>query len=220
MSCNMRFPTMWYLRPAKTQISLRIRTVWSEPLQESKSLEYFMSIKLLTEHYLEFLSIKWGCKGSYESTFVHIPHCWYHMWRLKYARPLCHCLFQVVKGLAIMMVMQLNLSGKKIMLTKLQGKTQGQSLCCSHTLRSSDIRFPTMWYVWPAKAQISLRISVSSLIRDFASRMNILLLEHNLEFLSLKGGCTSLSESTLVKIPQSIMDGGKGSDHKLNLNLG
>ena len=34
-----------------------------------------------------------------------------------------HCLFQVVKGLVIMMVMQLNLSGKKTMLTKLQGKT-------------------------------------------------------------------------------------------------
>ena len=28
----MRFPTMWYVRPAKDQISLRIRIVWSEPL--------------------------------------------------------------------------------------------------------------------------------------------------------------------------------------------
>ena len=28
-----------------------------------------------------------------------------------------------------------------------------------------------------------------------------LLTEHNLEFLSLKGGCTDLSESTLVKTP-------------------
>ena len=28
----MRFPTMWYVRPAKAQTSLRIRTVWSEPL--------------------------------------------------------------------------------------------------------------------------------------------------------------------------------------------
>ena len=28
----MRFPTMWYVRPANSQISLRIRTVWSEPL--------------------------------------------------------------------------------------------------------------------------------------------------------------------------------------------
>ena len=32
MSRDMRFPTMWYVRPAKTQISLRIHAVWSEPL--------------------------------------------------------------------------------------------------------------------------------------------------------------------------------------------
>ena len=43
-----------------------------------------------------------------------------------------------------------------------------------------------------------------SLIRAFASRLNImtvqLLAEHHLEFLSLKRGCTGLSESTLVKM--------------------
>ena len=32
MSHNMRFPTMWYLRPLKTQISLHIRAYWSESL--------------------------------------------------------------------------------------------------------------------------------------------------------------------------------------------
>ena len=32
LSQCMRFPTMWYERPAKHQISLRIRAVWSEPL--------------------------------------------------------------------------------------------------------------------------------------------------------------------------------------------
>ena len=32
MSRDMRFPTMWYVRPAKAQTSLRIRTVCSEPL--------------------------------------------------------------------------------------------------------------------------------------------------------------------------------------------
>ena len=32
MSPRMRFPTMWYVRPSKPQISLRIRAVWSEPL--------------------------------------------------------------------------------------------------------------------------------------------------------------------------------------------
>ena len=32
LSQCMRFPTMWYVRPAKPQTSLRIRAVWSEPL--------------------------------------------------------------------------------------------------------------------------------------------------------------------------------------------
>ena len=41
-----------------------------------------------------------------------------------------------------------------------------------------------------------------SLTRAFASPLNILwlLTEHHLEFLSFKGGCTGLSESTLVKM--------------------
>ena len=35
-----------------------------------------MIVKLLTEHHLEFLSLKGGCTGSSESTLVKIPHCW------------------------------------------------------------------------------------------------------------------------------------------------
>ena len=35
-----------------------------------------MSVKLLTEHLLEFLSSKGGCTGSSESTLVKMPHCW------------------------------------------------------------------------------------------------------------------------------------------------
>ena len=35
-----------------------------------------MSVKLLTEHHLGFLSLKLGCTGWYESTLVKIPHCW------------------------------------------------------------------------------------------------------------------------------------------------
>ena len=35
-----------------------------------------MIAKLLTKHYLEFLSVKRGCKGSSEYTHVKIPHCW------------------------------------------------------------------------------------------------------------------------------------------------
>ena len=35
-----------------------------------------MIVKLLTEHHLEFLSLKGGCTGSFESTLVMMPHCW------------------------------------------------------------------------------------------------------------------------------------------------
>ena len=35
-----------------------------------------MSVKLLTEHHLEFLSLNGGCEDSSESTLVKIPHCW------------------------------------------------------------------------------------------------------------------------------------------------
>ena len=34
-----------------------------------------MSDKLLTEHHLEFLSLKGGCTGSSESPVVKMPHC-------------------------------------------------------------------------------------------------------------------------------------------------
>ena len=45
MSSDMRFSAMWYVRPEKAQISLRIH-------------KYSMSAKLLTEHHLEFQSLK------------------------------------------------------------------------------------------------------------------------------------------------------------------
>ena len=35
-----------------------------------------MSVKLLTENHLEFLSLKGGYTGSSESTLVKMPHCW------------------------------------------------------------------------------------------------------------------------------------------------
>ena len=44
------------------------------------SLEYSMTVQLLTEHpaerHLEFLSLKGGCTGSSESTLVEMRHCW------------------------------------------------------------------------------------------------------------------------------------------------
>ena len=35
-----------------------------------------MTVKLLTEHHLEFLSLKGGCTGSSESAHIKMPHCW------------------------------------------------------------------------------------------------------------------------------------------------
>ena len=35
-----------------------------------------MIVKLLTEHHLEFLSLKGGCRGWSESTLVKISNCW------------------------------------------------------------------------------------------------------------------------------------------------
>ena len=35
-----------------------------------------MSVKLLTEHHLAFLSLKGGCTGPSETTLFKMPHCW------------------------------------------------------------------------------------------------------------------------------------------------
>ena len=35
-----------------------------------------MTVKLLTEHHLKFLSLTGGCTGSSESTLVKMSHCW------------------------------------------------------------------------------------------------------------------------------------------------
>ena len=34
-----------------------------------------MTVKLLTEHHLEFLRLNGGCTGLSESTLVKMPHC-------------------------------------------------------------------------------------------------------------------------------------------------
>ena len=39
-------------------------------------LEYSMNFKLLTQSHLEFLSLKGGFTGSYESTLIKMSHCW------------------------------------------------------------------------------------------------------------------------------------------------
>ena len=67
------------------------------------------------------------------------------------------------------------------------------------------VRCSTMWYCMFDQQRLRPACIYASLIRAFASRSNILWLkplsEYHLEFISLKGGCTCSSESTLVKIP-------------------
>ena len=57
---------MWFVRPTKAQTS----TYAQSDQSLCWSLEYSMSVKLLSEHRLEFLSFKGGCTGSSESTLV------------------------------------------------------------------------------------------------------------------------------------------------------
>ena len=40
------------------------------------SLDYSMTVKLLTKHQFDVLSIQGGYTGSSESTCVKMPHCW------------------------------------------------------------------------------------------------------------------------------------------------
>ena len=69
----MRFPTYGMC----DQQSLRSACAYAQSDQSlCKSLEYYLSVKLLTKHHLEFLSLKGGCTGSSESTLVKMPHCW------------------------------------------------------------------------------------------------------------------------------------------------
>ena len=60
---------------------------------------------------------------------------------------------------------------------------------------SRSMRFPTMWYVRATSKASDHPAHTHSLIRAFACHLNILW------FLSLTGGCTGSSESTLVKMP-------------------
>ena len=59
------------------QQSLRSACAYAQSDQSlCLSLDYYMTVKLLTEYHLEFLSLKGGRRGSPESTRVKMPHCW------------------------------------------------------------------------------------------------------------------------------------------------
>ena len=78
MGRDMRFPTMWFVRARKA--SDQPAHAYAQADQRlCLSLEYYMTLRLLTEHHLEFLGLKGGCTGSSESTLVKMPHCWNHI---------------------------------------------------------------------------------------------------------------------------------------------
>ena len=59
------------------QQSLRSACAYAQSDQSlCSSLEYPMTVKLLTEDNLKSLSLKRGCTGSSASTLVKMPHCW------------------------------------------------------------------------------------------------------------------------------------------------
>ena len=63
-----------------------------------------MTVRLLTEHSLEFLTLTGGCTGSSDYTLVKMPHCWKshvaaHLSSIRSDQPVCidlFCLLQVI----------------------------------------------------------------------------------------------------------------------------
>ena len=73
MSRDMRFPTCGLC----DQRSLRSACAYAQSDQSlCQSLEHSMTVELLTEHHLEFVSLKGGCTSLSEPTHVKMPHCW------------------------------------------------------------------------------------------------------------------------------------------------
>ena len=102
-----------------------------------------MSVKLLTEHNLEFLSLTRGCTGSFECTLVKMPHCLKSHVAAQLCSMLCtyqmvahvsfkdidHCPIEIIKGLTH--------KGQFQYPTKLMGPEEGTYLYTTqfHSLR-------------------------------------------------------------------------------------
>ena len=64
-------------------------------------LEYFMTVKLLTEHQLEILSLKGGSADSYECTHIKIPYFGKSHVAAQFFLLLCGCLCSVSVGWSV-----------------------------------------------------------------------------------------------------------------------
>ena len=83
----MRFPTMWYVRPAKPQISLRICTVWSEPLLVAWVFYYCEATDWtpfgIFKHKRRLQRLIWVCTCQ-NATLLEVS-CTAHLWVSKIA---------------------------------------------------------------------------------------------------------------------------------------
>ena len=87
--------------------------------------------------------------------------------------------------------------------------SQVSVICCPEFVvyklyMSHGMRFPTMLYVGPAnlRSACAYALTDQSLCMWHEYSISVkLLTDHRLMFLILTGGCTGLSETTLVKIP-------------------
>ena len=80
LSRGMGFPSMWYVRSAKPQISLRIRAVWSEHLLVAWTFlrnSKWCSVISLTVIEYSRLSSDWAyAQAGLSICYSHIPRCW------------------------------------------------------------------------------------------------------------------------------------------------
>ena len=106
-----------------------------------------MNIKLLTEHHLEFLSLKGGCIGLSESTQCHVkmPHCWkshvaaqFKIMSIKlciYSYPSVFFkpfVFFVLKRVSLRLFCKLNWESRRLGIERLlvRGSSQAVTLLC------------------------------------------------------------------------------------------
>ena len=91
-----------------------------------------MIVKLLTEHHLEFLSLKGGCTGSSESTLVKMSNCWK-------SHAEAHILYKTLKHLFIYARQNLGIINR--LLTKSRTKR-----CSIRSLNTVDIiKSDSLW---------------------------------------------------------------------------
>ena len=116
------------------------------------SLEYFMIVNLLTKHHKEILNLKGGCSDSHESTHVKIQYCW-----KSHGTAQLSTVLDLISTLCKYFFSKLDPRNKTGIIQDIFIQ-RCLNINSKVTVLSQCMRFPTIWYVQPAKPQISLRI--------------------------------------------------------------